>query len=259
MANCYKKQFDDYIADKDLNRFFVEETLAINGATKSVRRCVPTQELLELCKSLAVEKAKYTMDEDQSGNARPEGIKESKQFEGVLAETYCQIWLKMVLPECDVLRFDLERADFAYSSAEYDIIAKRGTAQCEFEIRNSYSYKTTLQTAYAQYDILGAYVNWNKKQEELSDFYIRPLFQCVPPNTSLNKPPRFVSVDELISRIMDGEIVPYLCCGADKEELIANGYESSFGQGRTKYLAIKMMRTVDMNGCERKLKMLFLS
>ena len=207
---------------------------------------MPDDELLDICKDLAVEKARFTMDQNQAGIIRSKSEKEAKQFEGVLAETMSQILLLSELDDCSVVRFDLERNDFTYDPNEYDVVLDDGANQYEFEIRNSYSYKTTIEEAYANLDVLGAYTNGYKPQETLSDLFIRPLLQLNPPQEWRKYPPKYSSVEELINKIKAGDVILYLCCGTDKQTLLEKGYQSNFGQGNTKYLAIKMRETLDI-------------
>lgn len=246
MPNMYKKMFNDCIKDLDIKSLYVTEKLSVNGNEVKVLKCLPNQCLLEMCQQLAIEKAKYTMDQDQRGEIRSQGEKESKQLEGIIAETYCHLLLMQHLPDWQILRYDLERDSFNYSTDEYDIKIKKDDKEYEFEIRNSYSYKTSIAQGYAKLDVLGAYVNIYKLSEQLSDFFIRPLFQLNPPEGYRRYAPKFNSADELLRKIFDGSIIPYICCGTDKNDLIKNGYQSTFNQGSTKYQAIKMVNTKDI-------------
>lgn len=155
---------------------------------------IPSEMDITLIKAIAEEKSKHTYDHNQDDYLRMPQEKINKQFEGCLAELAVTKFLIQIIGEKSehVHIYDAERPDFEYHpNEEYDVLVeKEHGVRKKCEVRNSWSYKTTITEFCNGYgDVIGTYTNTTKQSEELADFFIRPVLQLnslqenIPMNT----------------------------------------------------------------------------
>ena len=208
---------------------------------------MPVNSILNNCYKIAVEKAKYTMDEGQDLQIRNRRKKIINQFKGIMAETAIQLYL---LERCNfkidsVKRWDLERESFAYTNNEYDIKITQSGIDFFIESRSSSSYKTDLKHFMMYYDIIGKYANQRKTNERISDLYVRPVFQYV--NCTLTQDEYEQEIFNTFDDISAKRLKLYLVAVAGKNEMYGpRGYKKNMGQGKTRYQCIKIKDAHDI-------------
>lgn len=233
--NKFTKTYNEY-----LHTDFIKEPIN-NGKNFIYRYLVRVDDIL-LTWKMAHEKAGYTMDASQSGEKRSVNVKVINAFKGMLAELVCHRFLISVVGEEDknIYRYDIVRNDFSYDSEEYDIKIKNNDEIYNVEIRSSISYKTDIEQAYNQFDIIGSYVNENKRHEDLSDIYIRPFYQYNKVKERSVEERNKIHID-----ILTGKVSIYIIAGAFKEDFEKKGYTKTMGQNNTNYYALKIKEASD--------------
>lgn len=207
---------------------------------KYIFEFIPSEFDIGLVERVAEEKSRHTNDEDQYDNIRDPIRKKNKQFEGCLAELAVAKFLIDIFGEKseNVHIYDAERMDFKYRvGEEYDVKVIRSGVEKKCEIRNSWSYKTTLTQFCSGYgDIIGTYTHESKYEEELADFYFRPVLQLHKPDADLKYPP-----GNAISLVKSGSAKLFIVAACTKEQMITLGDRNSrMDKNQTKYWTTKI-------------------
>lgn len=177
MSELLKTPLEDIIVSR--KNVFIPETDLCPSKNHGILEISFGRESLRVAKEQAILKAKYTSNLDQSGLDRVYDVKVGKQLEGILGEMGVLAFLYQIDKDLatKINRYDDVRLDeFKSSKNEYDLKIELDKTYF-IEARASCSYKTTIEEAIRGFDTIGPYENNFKKNESLSHFYIRPLFQ----------------------------------------------------------------------------------
>ena len=246
--NKFGEEFYQLYADNEEHEFFIDYVVNLGGEDNfAIVEFVPVNSILNNCYKIAVEKAKYTMDEGQDLEIREVKKKRINQFKGIIAETAIHIYLnkRCCFPLKLVHRWDLERDSFSDASNEYDIKIDNGDMSYYIESRSSSSYQSPLNRFMAYYDIIGKYSNQRKNNERKSDMYIRPVFQYQ--NANMTKNQYEAAIYNTYTDISQNRLKLYLVASVGKEEMYGEkGYQKSMGQGTTQYQCIKIKDAHDI-------------
>lgn len=213
---------------------------------------LPSDYDIILVKSISEEKAIHTNDENQDGIKRNINEKINKQFEGCLAELVAAKFLIQIFSESpeNIDVYDYNRKNFQYTPEEYDIAIVKGTKKIRCEIRNSWSYKTSITDFCEKCDVIGKYTNEIKQQEELADFFIRPVLQLVSLDYSIPK-----NTEELI---LNKKAKIYIVAACTKEEMIEKGsYNNFLSKHGTKFWTVKIEKLKSVEKYEDEYNKLF--
>lgn len=185
---------------------------------------LPNTEIINLCINIAQEKSGETMDQNQDGEKRSSDEKIIRQFEGCLAEfaVACYFCSYCGISKEQIKVYDALRNDYKYKiSEEYDLKLSKLDKLFEVEVRNSKSFKTTLDECIEGFQVILRYVNSVKKTEELSDIFVRPILQYVD---KLEKLPK-----DTISDFENNKVNLYLVGAATKKSIEGKVYEKNNG------------------------------
>lgn len=211
--------------------------------SKNYYEFIPSDFDIALVEAIATEKSKYTNNNNQYDKSRTPEEKKNKQFEGCLAELAVAKFLVQIFNETpsNIHIYDAERADFEYRAGEeYDIKVIKNSVEKKCEVRNSWSYKTSISDFCRMYDILGTYSHESKKTEEMSDFFFRPILQL---NELSNTIPK-----NSIELVKSKKVKLYIVAACDKQQMISKGnYNKWMSKGQTKYhtTKINLLNSVD--------------
>lgn len=211
--------------------------------SKNYYEFIPSDFDIALVEAIATEKSKYTNNNNQYDKGRTPEEKKNKQFEGCLAELAVAKFIVQIFNETpsNIHIYDAERADFEYRAGEeYDIKVIKNSVEKKCEVRNSWSYKTSISDFCKNYDILGTYTNESKKTEEMSDFFFRPILQL---NELIDEIPK-----NSIELVKSKKVKLYIVAACDKQQMISKGnYNEWMSKGQTKYhtTKIKLLNSVD--------------
>jgi hypothetical protein len=228
-----------------MNPLFEEVSLKYKNRAFNIIKVNISDEIFNKAVSQAKLKCQHTMEFNQAGNSRSNNIKYQKQLQGIIAE----IAIKLLLEEfsiknalnLQVIRWDDVRTDgFRSALNEYDIKIIYDHKEFFVESRSSISYKTTIQEAIIQLDIIGPYTNIMKKKEKNVDFYIRPLYQYVQLCDHIED----TKTEE---HIKTGKMILYITGGITYDELAKKGYNGTLGQSSTIYRLIKIINAEDIS------------
>lgn len=212
---------------------------------KNYYEFIPSNFDIALVEAIADKKSKYTNSNNQYDEKRTEEQKKNKQFEGCLAELAVAKFLIHVFDEnpSNIHIYDYERIDFEYRpNEEYDVKVIKNNIEKKCEVRNSWSYKTSISEFCAKYDILGTYTHESKKYEEMSDFFFRPVLQ-------LNKLSNSIPSNS-IELVKKKEAKLYIVAACDKKQMQENGsFNKKMSKGQSKFytMKIKQLDSVDGN------------
>lgn len=214
-----------------------------NKLNKNYYEFIPSDFDISLVEAIATEKSKYTNNGNQYNENRNSEEKKNKQFEGCLAELAVAKFLVHVFNEKpdNIHIYDAERANFEYRPGEeYDIKVIKNNIERKCEIRNSWSYKTNISDFCKKYDILGTYTHKNKKAEEMSDFFFRPVLQL---NELMETIPK-----NSIELVKSKRVKLYIVAACNKQQMLSKGkFNSSMSKRQTKYYTTKinLLNSVD--------------
>lgn len=246
--NVFGEEFYKLYEENQQHEFFVDYAIDLGDETFAVVEFLPVNSILNNCYKIAVEKARHTMDEGQNLQIRGQRKKVINQFKGIMAETAIHIYLHR---RCDfplemIHRWDLERENFADANNEYDLKITNNGVDYLIESRSSSSYQGGLGRFMQYYDIIGKYSNRRKSNEQVSDMYIRPVFQYVRRIMTQNE--YFQAIGNTFADIRNDELKLYLVAVAGKDEMYGmNGYTKNMGQGQTVYQCIRIKDAHDIS------------
>lgn len=220
--NRFGEEFYLLYSQNHNHDYFIDYTIDLGEGEFSVVEFMPVNSILNNCYKIAVEKAKYTMDEGQDLQIRNKRKKIINQFKGIMAEAAIHLYL---LERCSftidsVKRWDLERESFADTNNEYDLKITKDGVDFFIESRSSSSYKTDLKRFMMYYDIIGKYANQKKRNERISDLYVRPVFQYV--GCTFTKDEYEQEIFNTFADISANRLKLYLVAAAGKEKCMGN-------------------------------------
>ena len=248
MPKLYKTKFIDLIAKKEKENycFFTEYTAIIDGAPFKYLVCNIDLDLLKCAIELAKEKSKFTMNQNQASIPRDSMTKLQKCAQGVLAEMFIHILLVQRYGFC-VLRYDLERQTFVYSTEEYDLKIFVSDVFYEVESRSSNIHHKSIEKFIMDDVIIGPYGNKVKIEDELADFHFRPIYM---PNFN---PFIFVNGKYYYAKNMiNGDVKLIITGVATKEDFLKYGFRQTLGQKGTSYQVIKNLDVGDIDAMDYK-------
>lgn len=203
-------------------------------------------------------KSEHTNDENQNGDTRSRSKKFDKQIEGILGEIAIENYLKKIFTKeetgcaVNVHRYDDVRTDlFKSAENEYDIKIIHDDKEYTVEARASINYKYKMNENTLLYmDTIGSYVNPKKQNEKISDFYIRPLFQLVEPNSDID-----LKTISVLDYILDEKIHLYITGGCTSKMMFGEFSKvKPLGQNKTLYQTIPIINGWDMKNLSEKIR-----
>lgn len=213
-----------------------------------VMKYTPSIQDLSKAINTAYKKAKHTINVNQNGVERSQEEKIDKQLQGILSEIAVQKYLDESfghLNNVDIIRYDEVRTDdFKSSFGEFDIkinIYDRDISKeyknikksFNIEVRSSRTWSKCEDKNFKLGSIIGPYTHKFKRNESLSDFYIKPVVF-----KGKNKK------STLLEAIENNEASFYISGGCSVNKMMNHSYEGSLGQSTTKY------QLVDIKSCE---------
>ncbi|MDN6162259.1 MAG: hypothetical protein L0I79_05750, partial [Atopostipes sp.] len=209
---------------------------------------------IALAETIANEKSKFTNDNNQDDRPRKQEQKRNKQFEGCFAELAVAKFLIQVLdePASNVHVYDGRRQDFNYHiNEEFDVKVIRGEQELRCEVRNSWSYKTTLKEFCERYDMIGKYTNATKQFETLADFFIRPVLQLVNFQSAIPT--------NAIELIKNGQAQLFIVAACTKDEMLQKGkLNPLMTRKNTQYFTTKLNKLSSIDTFEKVYRNLFI-
>lgn len=248
MPELYKKNFINLIKKKENENysFFTECTVTINNTQFKYLVCNVDLDLLKCAVELAKVKSKFTMSQNQASIPRDSVTKLQKCAQGVLAEMFIHILL-VHRYDFKVLRYDLERQSFIYSTEEYDLKIYISNDFYEVESRSSNIHHRSIKKFIMEDVIIGPYGNKVKIEDELADFHFRPIY--VPdfiPFTSENGKYHYSE------NMINGDIKLVITGVATKEDFLNHGFRQTLGQKGTSYQVVKVLVAGDIDDMDNK-------
>jgi hypothetical protein len=251
MPNRHKLIFEDlYIRKKQENYvFFTDISVTLENNSRFLcLECNIDEDILEVAIKLAQEKSKFTMDANQAGIHREQIVKIQKSGQGIMAEMFLH-FLFIERYNLDIIRYDLERDTFDYSTEEYDLMIISEDKQFEIESRSSNIRRKSLREFIQNDVIIGPYGNRVKSMDSFADFHFRPVY------IQEFLPPLFDSDGDFIidSRMIDKTNRLFITGCATKDEMIEKSFKGSLGQYGTTYHLIKVISVGDVVEMDEKI------
>ena len=248
MPELYKNKFLNLIAKKESENylFFKECSVIINNVQYKYLVCNIDLDLLKCAVELAIEKSRFTMNQNQASVPRDSVTKLKKCAQGVLAEMFIHILLSRRY-NFNVLRYDLERQTFVYSTEEYDLKIYVSDVCYEVESRSSNVHHMSIEEFIMHDVIIGPYGNKIKVEDELADFHFRPIYM---PNFT-----PFVYANgkyHYAKSMINGEVKLIITGVATKEDFLKYGFRLSLGQKGTSYQVVKAIDAGDIDMMDYK-------
>lgn len=232
--------------------FFMERTELINHKDFKYLVCNIDIEIMKCAVKIAKEKSQFTMAQNQASIPRSEVVKLNKCAQGVLAEMFVH-FLLMNRYKLDVLRYDLERPTFVYSTEEYDLkIITSDGLEYEVESRSSNIHHSYIQRFISTDVFIGPYGNKLKITDDLADFHFRPIYM---PNFE----PFIEEHGKTIYNpaVFNGDVLLVITGVATKQDFIKNAYDATLGQKGTIYLVVNASIVGDIVEMDSKFKDFF--
>jgi len=245
----YKDEFYNLYKRKILNKynFFTEVSDIIDDKKFKYLICNIDSEIMKCAVNIAKEKSNFTMNQNQAGVLRSEVVKLKKSTQGVLAEMFIH-FLLLERYNFNVLRYDLERPTFIYSTEEYDLkIIDDYGFEYEVESRSSNIHHTAIKRFVKEDVIIGPYGNKFKTMDVFADFHFRPVYM---PNFE----PFKEEFGETIynSDMFNGKILLVITGVATKEDFMNFSYKVSLGQKGTTYYVVRADVAGDVSTMDKK-------
>ncbi|EJR29583.1 MULTISPECIES: hypothetical protein [Bacillus cereus group] len=235
MANQFHEEFSNIPLTAE-NYSRVTFDISNPNHKYTILKCETNKVIIDHVKRITKEKEKHTMSSSQDLTPREKNEKLTKLFQGIYAETYLHKFFELVLSSKDfsILRWDLERSSFKYSTDEYDLkIIKDSTTEYTVESRSSQNYKHSLKHGVENFDIIGPYVNSVKKKEDYNDFYLRPLFQYADYSKRTIVETNYSSFTDLL---LKDSISLYIITGCHKEIMYSAPIKNMGQRSKYKYI-----------------------
>lgn len=250
MPELYKNNFIDLYNQKKRENynFFEERRIVVDNKEFWYLVCNIDLSIMKCAMELAKEKTKFTMDQNQASIPRDEITKLQKCCQGILAEMFVH-FLLVERYGFTVLRYDLERSSFVYSTDEYDLKILVSNSCYEVESRSSNVHHQSVANFISRDVIIGPYVNSIKKIEELADFHFRPIY--MPDFSPFEyKDGKYIYSQKMIN----GDVELVITGVATKYDFIKYGYEKSLGQRGTTYKVVDAKTIGDIYEMDEKFK-----
>lgn len=250
MANRFKQPFLSlYKRKKEAGYIFFNEVVE-EIAYKPFKYlvCNIDLDILKCAVELAKKKSQFTMNQNQANIPRSETVKLKKCAQGILAEMFVH-FLLMERYNLNVLRFDLERDSFEYSTDEYDLKIITSSKEYEVESRSSNIHHYSIWKFVKSDVMIGPYGNASKIMDEYADLHFRPIYlpEFFP----------FAFEGEKVvynKKMVDGTIKLVITGVATKKDFAEHGYDSSLGQRGTTYHVVDISKIGDVDEMDKKIK-----
>lgn len=248
MTEKYKKDFTDLLSKKKLENynFFTECMVNVNNQPFKYLVCNIDLDIVKCATELAKEKSQFTMSQNQASIPRNFITKLQKCSQGIIAEMFIHILL-IYRYGFNVLRYDLERESFVYSTDEYDLKIYVSDILYEVESRSSNVHHSIVEKFILEDVIIGPYGNKVKIEDELADFHFRPIFMPDFEPFIFENGQYHYTKD-----ITDGKLKLIITGVATKDDFIKLGYRKSLGQKGTSYQVVNALDIGDISVMDSK-------